>query len=117
VELAWETWNLNAPEPPIFPESGEPEDFVLGQPHSPSAAARLGELWEIVAVPTARIIRPEKMIFPPSIKHFKIDLSTWNGEDLIRSGDYGSILFAEPARDWFAEHWGQYVEFEEFPTT
>src|SRR5215831_13815583 len=33
VELHWETWDWNAEEPEQFPESGEPEDYILGQPH------------------------------------------------------------------------------------
>ncbi|MBA0086443.1 MAG: hypothetical protein HRJ53_15795 [Acidobacteria bacterium Pan2503] len=41
---------------------------------------------------------------------------------LFRSGSqlvtgYGSVLFTERARSWFAESWGNYVEFLEFPTT
>jgi hypothetical protein len=44
VELRWETWDLTADEPQYFPDSGEPEDYVLGQPNSPAASAALGEL-------------------------------------------------------------------------
>lgn len=117
VDLPWETWDLGTPEPPIFPDSGEPEDYILGQLHSSEAASALGDLWEIVVVPTVKIIRPAKIAFPPSQAGFKIDLSTWKGDDLFRSVDYGSILFSEPAKDFFSEHWSMYVGFEEFSTT
>lgn len=42
VELHWETWDWSAEEPEEFPESGEPEDYILGQPDSPKASAALG---------------------------------------------------------------------------
>ena len=115
VELPWERWDLDAEEPAEFPESGEPEDYILGKPHSSNAATAFGELWEIVVPCTVTIVRPRSIV--SSYKELKIDLSTWNGADLVRGDGYGSILFSERARDWFSEHWGRYVKFDEFPTT
>lgn len=115
VELHWENWNLDAQEPEQFPDTGEPEDYILGQPNSPTASAELGELWEVVVPATATVIRPGPIVH--SYKELKLDLGTWNGSDLIRSTDYGSVLFAQRAKDWFSERWGDYVEFLEFPTT
>jgi hypothetical protein len=46
VELQWEDWDLTAEQPAQYPDSGEPEDYILGQPNSPGASAALGELWE-----------------------------------------------------------------------
>jgi hypothetical protein len=48
VELHWETWNRNSEHPAEYPESGEPEGYVLGKQHSPTASAALGELWEML---------------------------------------------------------------------
>jgi len=112
VELHWETWNLAAAKPAEFPESGEPEDYILGKPHSAHAATELGDLWEIVVPSTATILRPMSVV--SSYKELRIDLNTWNGSDLFRGEGYGSILFSERARDWFSEHWGKYVRFDEF---
>jgi hypothetical protein len=106
VELPWETWDLHAEEPAELPESGEPEDYILGKPHSPTAAAALGDLWEIAIRRSVTILRPTPII--SSYRELRIDLSTWNGEDLIRSQGYGSILFSEPAREWFTKQWGEY---------
>lgn len=125
VELPWEGWDLNAEEPAEFPESGEPEDYILGRPHSPNAAAALGELWEIVVPPTVRILRPKSAVSSytdlqsilSSFRDLQIDLSTWNGADLFRGDGYGSILFSERARDWLSRHWGRYVQFDSFSTT
>jgi hypothetical protein len=115
VELRWETWDRNAEEPPEWPESGEPEDYILGQAHSPAAAAGLGDLWEVVVPRTVTILRPGPVV--SSYEELKIDLSTWNGADLIRSKDYGSTLFSERAHDWFFQHWGGYLRFDPFPST
>lgn len=115
VELHWETWDWSAEEPEEFPESGEPEDYILGQPHSPSASAAIGDLWEVVVPPTATIISPKRVA--DSYRDLRLDLSTWNGADLFRSAGYDAVLFTERARDWFTEQWGDYIRFDEFPTT
>ncbi|HEY6944729.1 MAG TPA: hypothetical protein VI431_06290 [Candidatus Acidoferrum sp.] len=112
VELHWEKWDWNADEPEHYPDSGEPEDYILGQPDSPSASAVLGDLWELVVSATAMILRPK----PNVGSDLLLDLRTWNGADLFRSNGFSSVLFSERARDWFTEHWGEYVEFDEFPT-
>jgi hypothetical protein len=115
VELHWEEWDLNADEPQQFPDTGEPEDYILGKPNSPSASAALGELWELSVPATATVLRPKPIV--QSYRDLKLDIDTWNGCDLIRSAEYDSILFNERARSWFVERWGNYVEFVEFPTT
>jgi hypothetical protein len=115
VELHWERWNFAADEPEEYPQSGEPEGYILGQRHSPTAAKALGELWEVVIPVSATILRPRSVV--SSLKELKLDLSTWNGADLIRGEGYGSPLFTSRARDWFVDHWGMYVRFDEFPTT
>jgi hypothetical protein len=114
VELRWENWDLTADEPPYLPDSGEPEDYILGQPDSPAASAALGELWEVLVPDTATILRPQRIV--NSYKELRLDLSTWNGADLFRSNGYVAILFTERAREWFSDNWGKYVEFDEFPT-
>ena len=114
VELHWENWDLTADEPPRYPDSGEPEDYVLGQPNSEAASAALGELWEVVVPSTTRIVRLKEDI--DSDKDWYLDLSTWNGTDLFRSDSYASMLLSEDAREWFTDKWGKYVSFNEFPT-
>jgi hypothetical protein len=113
VELHWEEWDLEAPEPKQYPESGEPEDYILGQAHSPEAAAALGDLWEVLVSKAARIIKPDKPYHFGIHKEFLIDSSSWNGDDLFGSHDVGYVLFTERARDWFFGHWGEYIDFEE----
>jgi len=115
VQLHWEDWDFDAEEPPEYPESGEPEDYILERPHSPTAAVELGEIWEVVVPTTVTILRPQRIV--ESYRELKIDLSTWNGSDLIRGEDYGGILFSGNAREFFSEHWGLYVQFDQFSTT
>ena len=115
VELHWENWDFDADEPEYYPESGEPEDYILGQPHNPPAAAALGELWEVVIPVSAKVLRPRSVV--SSFKELKLDLNTWSGADLIRGEGYGSPLFTKRARDWFISHWDTYIRFEQFPTT
>lgn len=115
VELHWEDWDFDADELPEYPESGEPEDLIFERPHSPTAADALGEIWEVVVPTSARILRPRRIV--ESYRELKIDLSTWNGADLIRGDDYGGILFSERAREAFSERWDLYVQFDQFSTT
>jgi hypothetical protein len=114
-ELHWENWDLKAEDPPYFPDSGEPEDYILGQPDSPSASAALGELWEVIVPDTARILHPKPVA--DSYKDLLLDLNTCNGADLFKSDGYATILFSEHGRAWFSEHWGAYVKFQEYLTT
>jgi hypothetical protein len=112
VELHWEEWDLNAPEPASFPETGEPEDYILGQPHSPEAAEQLGDLWEVVISSTVKVLRPRPIV--ESWKELTIDSATWDGTDIFASNDVGYTLFSERARKWFSENFGGYVDFEQF---
>jgi hypothetical protein len=115
LELHWELWDLRTDLPPHFPDSGEPEDYILGQPDSALASTGLGDIWELAVPNSATVLRPKSTV--KSYKELRLDLGTWNGTDLFRGDGYGSILFTERARDWFSETWGKYVEFSEFPTT
>lgn len=112
VELQWEKWNLQAVEPAEYPESGEPEDYILARPHDPTIAKLLGDIWELTSTSTVTIIRPE---VGNDYTDLVVDTSTWNGHDVIRSDGYGSLLFSNRARQWFSERWDAYVSFDPFP--
>jgi hypothetical protein len=112
VELHWEEWNLSAPEPASYPKTGEPEDYILGQAHSPEAAKQLGDLWEGVIPQTSRVLRPKPII--ESHKELTIDSAKWNGADIFASGDVGYTFFTERAQKWFSGNFGEYVVFEQF---
>lgn len=42
VRLEWEHWDQDDFEPEEYPDSGEPEDYILSRPHDPELAARIG---------------------------------------------------------------------------
>jgi hypothetical protein len=105
VELPWETWNLQAEQPAEYPESGEPEDYILTRPHDPAIATFLGDVWELESTSRVRILRPE----------MAVDTSTWNGDDVFRGEGFDSLLFSNRAREWFSEKWPSLVSFDQFP--
>jgi hypothetical protein len=120
AELHWEKWDLNLDWPPKLPESGEPEDYVLAEPHSASASDALGELWEVVVSKTGKMIHPPSMNAKSYMRPypgFSFDSSTWNGADLFCGEGSGWILCSVRARDWFSEVWGKFVMFDPFPST
>jgi hypothetical protein len=112
VDLRWEESDLAADEPPEYPETGEPEDYILEAPHDPDVAEQLGDVWELVIPVTAVIGRPRLMV--DSFHELHVQLDSWNGADLFRGNGYGGVLCAERARLWFEDYLGQYVAFEEF---
>ena len=112
VELHWEDWDLNSDKPAEYPDSGEPEGYILGKPHSEGAADALGNLWELVVPVTIDIVRPTPIV--QSFEELRSDTNRWNGSDLIRGNGFGGILFSERARDWFVGWWGEYVYFDTF---
>ncbi len=120
VELHWEEWDLNLDWPPKLPKSGEPEDYILAEPHSASTSDALGELWEVVVSVTGKMISPQSIspdsLVPP-YPGFSFDSSTWNGADVFRGEGSGWILCSEHARDWFSKTWGDFMFFDQFPTT
>jgi hypothetical protein len=48
VELDWISWDLTAKEPPYYPESGEPEDYILEGTHSDLIASAMGNICELI---------------------------------------------------------------------
>lgn len=114
VELGWEKWDLNAEEPAFYPDSGEPEDYILEQFNNQAAADALGELWELVVPDTAMILRSKQPLAVD--ESLSLKLSTWDGSDIFKASDCGYIFFSLSARDLFSQHWDKYVQFQEFPT-
>ncbi|WP_434902491.1 hypothetical protein [Bradyrhizobium sp. HKCCYLS20291] len=53
VRLDWQTWSTVADEPMSYPETGEPEDYVLGSPHDPTLLAQMPRLWALTVRPTS----------------------------------------------------------------
>ena len=48
ARLDWQSWDRAAPKPAEYPQSGEPEDYVLERPHDAATAAAMPDLFEMV---------------------------------------------------------------------
>lgn len=112
VELDWHKWDDTLDDPPIFPETGEPEDYILEKPHSPDLAEKMGPLWELVVEVTASVEKvAAKNIFSDTKISFIPD--SWNGDDIFRAHDVHKIYLSEKAKNWFYENAGKHVAFRE----
>lgn len=111
VDIDWENWDRKD-KPQFFPPGGEPENYILKLPHSPSAAARTGRLFEaIVSIGAeARIVHGEVGTRSKIILKY----ASWNGCDLftVRIYDYEHIVATEAAKSWFESMVGDWVSFE-----
>ena len=74
VKSNWDQWNHTAREPAQYPESGEPEDYILAEPHDSLVAERLGELWELV---------PDIVVGIQG-KDGAIQMTQYRGQDFVR---------------------------------
>ncbi|MCA9074313.1 MAG: hypothetical protein KDA93_04720 [Planctomycetaceae bacterium] len=109
VEVRWEEWDLTAPEPPYYPEGGEPEGFILNKPHSAELAAVVGDLWEVVLSDSAEMVRHEK---PESLDvKFTYVEGSWNGSDLFSVPQNGYKYASARAKAWLEKNAGEWVSF------
>jgi hypothetical protein len=103
VELDWESWDTTAEEPAELPESGEPEDYILGQPHSPTASQALGNLWELALHYGIDVERDKT--------HVRLLAETWDGSDFFIARTTRIKSVSLKARRWLEQNFGDYVEF------
>jgi hypothetical protein len=47
VRIDWHTWRRDAAEPEFYPETGEPEDYVLEGGHDPALPEQMPRLWKL----------------------------------------------------------------------
>ena len=112
VDLPWHEWDLTTDDPPEFPGSGEPEDYILERPPSDRVAQEIGDVWELVVPVTASIGRPRRIV--ESFRELYVELSSWSGADVFRGNGFLPVLVTGTAKSWFQEHLGKYLAFEEF---
>jgi hypothetical protein len=99
VELDWISWDLRAEEPPSYPESGEPEDYILERTHSDFAALAMGNIWELIIPVTGTF---DNAIFVGSATE----------ADIFKADNKGYILLTETAKVWIEQNAGDWVTFE-----
>jgi len=106
----WHTWDQQAEKPAHYPEGGEPENYILGQPHSTDVSTQLGDLWELILNNSARV-KSDKEICVRKDIHLLAD--TWEGEDLFRARGVGYIYTTCRAKEWLEQNAGKWVAFQE----
>jgi len=100
VWCPWDEWDQSASEPAEYPESGEPEDYILGQEHSDEASAWIGQLWELV---------PEVVATTDRSNGIRNVRSSIDDSDFFRVG-YNYV--SERARQWLVKEVSKWVRFE-----
>ncbi len=121
VNIPWETWDREARLPwdasarvqGKRPEGGEPENYLLGQKHSPGAAAEMEEIWEFIAPELPCQIEKRERL---RAFHYRWFLSAPKGEHrgLFRPPGDSHILFLDDAgRRWFEREGEGWIDFDE----
>jgi hypothetical protein len=112
VDLAWNQWDLTKDEPPQYPASGEPEDYILERPANARIAREMGDIWELVIPVTAKIGRPRENV--QTFHELYVLRDSWNGDDIFCGDGYRNPIFTQRAKDWVERNFGAYAQFEEF---
>jgi hypothetical protein len=118
VDLPWDSFDRNSEDPPMYPDTGEPEDYILSRPHSPPIADLLGDIWQ-VALRDGAFVDTELQRSPWDYD-VRVHTASWNGDHLF----YGKkpdaffgrwIIVSEKGRSWLELHAGDWVRFEALP--
>lgn len=120
VDLQWQRWDLKAEDPPAVPETGEPEDYILGRPHSQKLAEEMGDVWEVVLRDGA--IVDTEIERGPADYDVRVHVETWNGDDLFwgrlpnaRPRSNRWVVVTERGKQWLEENAGEWVRFKPLP--
>lgn len=113
VRVPWETWDRQTRVPPVLPDSGEPEEYILGQQHSEQTAAEMEEIWEFVAPDLPFEIEKSEQL-RASRKRWYITPPKGEHRGLFRAPRAGHVLFVDEAgRRWFEREGQGWVDFDE----
>jgi hypothetical protein len=102
VDLPWHTWDWGAAQPAEYPDSGEPEDYILARPHDQVMADQMEPLWEVCLEEHART---DRVHVGPGRWDEDIWLvrASWDGTDWFKAAGVGHVYVSEQARRWL-EH-------------
>ena len=104
ARLDWHLWDRTSEEPQEYPESGEPEDYVLDRPHSEGTSRMIGDLFELVPAEVASIDRSSG---------FRLVGGSWGTADIFRGRDARVNFVSERARDWLTTAVSEHIAFRE----
>jgi hypothetical protein len=110
VDLDWMEWGSGDEEPPFYPESGEPDDYIFALSHDDRVAFRMPELWELVLKTTANVERREDLNAEFGV-HLRLRYETWNGDDFFRAPEVLYDFVTERAKTWLENEVAEFVSF------
>lgn len=103
VRFGWEQWDRLAIEPFEYPESGEPEDYILEREHDPALAEHLGQLWQLVP-----------KINPNIQKNGQFNPAEYHHEHFICADDFGGYAYVSAKLKFALSGFANaFVDFEE----
>jgi hypothetical protein len=111
VRLDWQTWDQTAEKPGEYPQSYEPEDYILLRRHDQEIADQMGRLWEVCLEEHARTERRQTGQGPWGEDIYLLRAS-WDGTDWFRAAGVGYTYVSETARLWLEHTLGQWVMLE-----
>jgi hypothetical protein len=100
VHIAWEQWDANAQEPAFYPETGEPEDYLLKGFHDKRLIATMPRLWAWNVAPTIGLQ-------VQGTSTFRRELHP--GTDV--AGEYFIFWIGERMKLWLEENSGEWLSF------
>lgn len=103
VFVDWTAWDLNAEEPAFYPESGEPEDYILGQPHSKEIAEQMEDVWEVIVPYNGRMKN----------KNLKKVIPGEKACELMRIEDTGWFMVTDAMKKWLENNGADRFVYEE----
>lgn len=111
VRVHWETWDRKARLPQALPDSGEPEEYVLGKEHSEQTAAEMPEIWEFDPPDLSCVQDEEELLSYNSPIRITAPTGLHNG--LFRCIENHLTFVDETGRRWFEREGEGWVDFEE----
>jgi hypothetical protein len=110
VRLNWEAWDATAPEPQEYPDTGEPEDYILLRPHDADLSVQMGDLWEICLEQHARTERISRTSNTGG-EEIHLIRSSWDGTDVFRAEGVSFVYVSDKAKSWFEATVPEWVTF------
>lgn len=101
VDIDWHTWDLDAKEPKYYPESGEPENYILKKKNDFSLINSTPELWELDMIQEHTICKVSQQI--DNIGYTDIALMESPKYDIFSPRNMNFIIISEKLKQLFED--------------
>ena len=95
----WTAWDLERETPEFYPDNGDPENYILGLPHSQEFADKMENVWEVIVDKNGCFINSR------TYEQGSKDI------DVMRAGNSGWFLVTEKAKSWIENNCDEWTEF------